>query len=145
MMCFNKVQAARLGTKVRKPLPEASLCPVVTSGHWPTLAHGGSGMMPLRQQAPFHKLPDLCLLSLTVSLSAKSDYVFGIHAVTLRCKQVSHCPLKTPSCSSYKQKQGTTLANPSSACQFNSVGDNRVRPYQERERHFSPLRQSVNP
>lgn len=72
MMCFNRVQAARLGTKVRKSRPEASLCLVVTSGHQRALAHGGSGTMPLRRQAPLHKLPDLCLLSLIVALCWKA-------------------------------------------------------------------------
>lgn len=86
----------QLGTKEWEVLAETDMSLVVTSYPWPALAHGSSRMVPLRQQEPLHKLPDLCLQSLAGSLSAKCIYVFGTHAVTH--KQVLPCQLKTTLC-----------------------------------------------
>jgi len=96
-MCFNRVQAVRLGIKGQEVFVRGWL--VLCGYTWP-LAGPCSWCLRDAIETPLHKLRDLCLLSLIVSLSAKSDYVFGMHAVTVRCKQVSCCQVKGPPCSS---------------------------------------------
>lgn len=114
-----KAHAARLRTKVAKSWPETGLCPAGP----PLLMVAQGWCLPLAKQAPLHRLPDLYLLSLTASLSARSGYVFGIQAGTLSCEQVPYCFIPHTYCTDKRKAPSlpTLLQKISSALQVTEV------------------------